>query len=442
MKHISKFYILITVLLTACVTSTPNLEPGGNYSKKVLHDFSIPNANLNDIDFSEAKLDNIDLSSSSLKNANFSNAQGTQVNFSDADLTDADFLSSNFSGCNFSGADFSRGILLNANFSGADLSEANLSGAELWDTNFSEANLSGAIMNGFLINEYTDFSGANLSGVDFRDDSLHDVNLSGVNLSNADFHGATLGEIDLSKANLSSADFSSSYFDGADLGEANLSGADFSDAIFYDADLTGADLSGANLSYADLGGADFSDANLTGANLQGANTENCIGLTEDMVLSAAVQSKSFILETFISICTGPNYVSQAAAYNPSAISPLIMITSDLDYRDVSSKLPSSWVSSGIELTQLVVCINNEEAILLETCKYDGPDVKRYQHKYKVTVYQAMTGEIFGRETFLGTEPRECSEKENYDLRRLDGGIDFDPIIEWLCQYVDPACASQ
>jgi len=146
-------------------------------------------------------------------------------------------------------------------------------------------------------------------------------------------------------------------------------------------------------------------------------------------------------ETFTPICGGASGVSQAAVYNRLAISPLIMIASgDENALNLSSELPGSWGSTKIELTELVVCIELEEEILLQTCEYDvGSDVERYQQNYNVSVYQALTGEVLDEGIFSGAFPRKCREQEPIELERLDGGIDFDPIILWLCQFVDPTC---
>jgi hypothetical protein len=153
------------------------------------------------------------------------------------------------------------------------------------------------------------------------------------------------------------------------------------------------------------------------------------------------ESSDVMLEAFTTICGGASGVSQAAVYNRLAKSPLVMIASGGENAlNLSSELPGSWVSTRIELTELVVCIEFEEEILLQTCEYNvGPDVERYQQSYTVTVHEAMTGEVLDEGIFLGALPRECRELETYELRRLDGGINFAPIILWLCQFVDPTC---
>ena len=70
----------------------------------------------------------------------------------------------------------------------------------------------------------------------------------------------------------------------ADFSGLDLSGVDFSDcilmeALFNDCDLTGANFSNSLLCYAEFTGAncsyvDFSDADMTGAELRGANLMN------------------------------------------------------------------------------------------------------------------------------------------------------------------------
>ena len=59
-----------------------------------------------------------------------------------------------------------------------------------------------------LDEEFTDLSGANLSGSNLSGLTLKKVNLRGANLSQANFSGAQLVDVDLTEANLSNANFS------------------------------------------------------------------------------------------------------------------------------------------------------------------------------------------------------------------------------------------
>lgn len=152
-------------------------------------------------------------------------------------------------------------------------------------------------------------------------------------------------------------------------------------------------------------------------------------------------SSDIMLETFTALCERASGVSQAAVYNRLAISPLIMIASEGENaQNLSAELPGAWGAAEIERTELVVCIEVEDEKLLQTCEYDvGSDVERYQQNYNVTVYEAMTGAVLDQGIFPGALPRACREQELISLERLDGGIDFEPINLWLCQFVDPTC---
>ena len=122
-----------------------------------------------------------------------------------------------------------------------------------------------------------DWSGLNLSGVDFQRAYLKKVHfeesqlvlanlqyadLSGANLQSANLQHADLSVAYLQHADLSGANLQYAYLQDADLSEANLQDADLSEAYLQDADLSGADLQGAN-----LGGAELQNANLRGCNL-------------------------------------------------------------------------------------------------------------------------------------------------------------------------------
>ena len=109
------------------------------------------------------------------------------------------------------------------------------------------------------------WSGLNLSGVDFRVAYLEEVQfeksqLDGVNLQYADLSEAKLQNANLSKAELQNADLSKAKLQNADL---------------WGAKLQNADLSGANLQNANLSEAKLQNVDLWGANLQNADLMVC-----------------------------------------------------------------------------------------------------------------------------------------------------------------------
>ena len=139
------------------------------------------------------------------------------------------------------------------------------------------------------------WSGLNLSGVDFRGAHLKEVHfeesqLDGVNLQNADLSEAKLQNANLLDANLQNADLSEANLQNANLLDANLQNADLSEAKLQNADLwqaklqhadlwqaklQHADLWGANLQHADLSRAKLQHTNLSGVELQNADLRRC-----------------------------------------------------------------------------------------------------------------------------------------------------------------------
>jgi uncharacterized protein YjbI with pentapeptide repeats len=121
--------------------------------------------------------------------------------------------------------------------------------------------------------------------------NLAEANLTGAKLENASLRSSRLVGINLSKANLTNADFSKS-----DHGEAKPTR--LVRALLCEADLTGADLSRANLK-----NADFTNAVLKGTILKGAILTNVIGLTQQQLDSAIIDT-----ETQVSLPQHPNEV--------------------------------------------------------------------------------------------------------------------------------------
>ena len=99
-----------------------------------------------------------------------------------------------------------------------------------------------------------------LSGVDEKA-----RNWSGLNLSGVDFRGAHLKEVH----------FEESQLDGVNLQNADLSEAKLQNADLWQAKLQHADLWGANLQHADLSRAKLQHTNLSGVELQNADLRRC-----------------------------------------------------------------------------------------------------------------------------------------------------------------------
>ena len=129
------------------------------------------------------------------------------------------------------------------------------------------------------------WSGLNLSGVDFRGAYLEEVQfeksqLNSADLQYADLSGAKLQNAKLLFAKLQNAHLLEANLQNAKLTEANLQNADLlkanlQNAASWLAELQNANLSGAKLQNANLSGANLQNATLLFAELQNANLREC-----------------------------------------------------------------------------------------------------------------------------------------------------------------------
>ena len=172
----------------------------------------------------------------------------------DFHLSGVDEKARNWSGLNLSGVDFRGAHLSKVQFEESQLYGANLQDAKLLFAKLQNANLSEAKLQN-----------ANLSEA-----NLQNADLSRANLQNAKLLFAELQNVDLAGAELQNANLSRAKLQNADLSRAKLQNAKL---LF--AELQNVDLAGANLQNAYLLGANLQHTNLSGVELQNANLREC-----------------------------------------------------------------------------------------------------------------------------------------------------------------------
>ena len=172
-------------------------------------------------------------------------------------LSGVDEKARNWSGLNLSGVDFRVAYLEEVQFEKSQLDGVNLQNADLWGAELQDANL----------------IGANLQDAKLGGANLQDAKLGGANLQDAKLGGANLQDAKLDRANLQNADLVGAKLQGAKLGRADLQDAKLIIANLQNADLLRANLQGAKLDEADLRGAKLDGSNLQNADLVGANLQ-------------------------------------------------------------------------------------------------------------------------------------------------------------------------
>lgn len=181
------------------------------------------------------------------------------------------FTGRNFRGARLSGCDFANAKLQNVDMSGADLTGANFATADLTGANLRGTNLTSTSF--FVAN----LTGADLSGATMNRTQFRAAGIQSTNFGTGQLSGIRSGQLAGTPAQLPAGwSVINGYFvgpgadlSGADLTNLDLSGRDLRNASIWSANLSSANLTGANLSGANLSNAILSGANITNATLTG-----------------------------------------------------------------------------------------------------------------------------------------------------------------------------
>jgi uncharacterized protein YjbI with pentapeptide repeats len=191
----------------------------------------------------------------------------------------------NFTGWNLTGMDFSNAVISNLNLSGATLTGAKFAGATLTNINFNGVRLGSTAL---------DFTGATLNNVTF----------AGVDISNFIFTGATLNNINLSSSQVIGG--TGLNFTNATLNQVNLNGQNAASFPFNKANLCGISLAGTD---------QFHRLDLTSGNFAGAmvtlSSECAANLAYTILIPGAASSRQWSglnLTGSIVTATSPNQV--------------------------------------------------------------------------------------------------------------------------------------
>ena len=245
-------------------------------------------------DLSKDDLTQIDLTGQNLSGANLSGQDLRKINLTDAILRGANLSFTDLSGKDLSGKDL-RGINFhNANLENADLTNITISKIiqyvekpqcsdpdnELLDllytdmcsisvaknesirTDFSNANLSGAIIgnsdpSNVLLMLFIDFSGADLTGIEFSNVKFLACKFNDANFSDNNMNTVTFGLCEFSDARFINSKFSNVVFQNVSFRNTEIIDAYFESSLFLNT----------NFSNADLKGTVFDRANWIGNNI-------------------------------------------------------------------------------------------------------------------------------------------------------------------------------
>lgn len=210
-------------------------------------------------DFSFQTITGQDFSGQNLSNANFFKSILVSALGADGVVGTADDIPTKLINTIVSGADFRESTLSNVNATGANFSPSAARASDLSLAVLDSVNLSSA-----------NLTGANLFKAVVKGSNLSNATLVNANLTETDLSGEPDGVFNnLSNANLTNANLSSAKLKGVNLTDAklinaDLQGADLESVAFVDVDATGADFRVTNFTDANIQNSNFSLANLGG----------------------------------------------------------------------------------------------------------------------------------------------------------------------------------
>ncbi len=236
-------------------------------------------------DLSKTDLSKINLTGQNLSSANLSGQDLRKIDFTDTILRGANLSFTNLSGQDLSGMDL-RGINFhNANLENADLSNITISKAiqysncpssddiflnsifkkrciievlqnESVRTDFSNADLKGVTISLSPPNHFfklVDFSGADLTGIEFSDLIFEGCKFNGTNFSNSNMNNVSFLFCDFTEAKFNNSKFFQAFFHDVSFRNAEIIDGSFKQTIFIDhADFSNADLQGTSFDGIDM----------------------------------------------------------------------------------------------------------------------------------------------------------------------------------------------
>jgi peptidylprolyl isomerase len=138
------------------------------------------------------------------------------------------------------------------------------------------------------------------------------------------------------------------------------------------------------------------------------------------------------LEALAPVCEGQG-IEEAAAFEGENLHPVVLLKSSGGIHSWTDKLPIEWWPTPLNPPQLVVCVEKEDKVVIQTCDYaGGSDITRYKYEVELRLVEARTGEEVDRVVFSGSDPRACKQSERQSVRELTGShLEFGPAQAWL-----------
>lgn len=150
----------------------------------------------------------------------------------------------------------------------------------------------------------------------------------------------------------------------------------------------------------------------------------------------------------MNVCRGQS-VASAAVYESGGQNSLIAFETGVsgDLTTYTYAVPDDMLATTAGEVSLVLCLGEEEEVLIESCPYYSVDdeeqaienvIERYVHERSAKLIVAQTGEVLADEVIQGEEPDECLDEEAFRegqdiIERRGSEISNGELREWVMQ---------
>jgi hypothetical protein len=153
--------------------------------------------------------------------------------------------------------------------------------------------------------------------------------------------------------------------------------------------------------------------------------------------------------SLVEVCYGGSVESAAPYSNEAGIHPAMGVSAYTSGGDMSPNpyaIPKKALAKTLAETELVVCMGDEERVLIDRCTYTDDAGNKigildlYGFEREVTLIEAKTGQTVAQETIQGTPPQECLDTEAFPkgddkMERQGSKVSNDDVEEWVRPYV-------
>jgi hypothetical protein len=154
-----------------------------------------------------------------------------------------------------------------------------------------------------------------------------------------------------------------------------------------------------------------------------------------LILNSSVQRLPTFDENYWSAiqaaCNGKGS-NESAVYQPGAGTHKVVSSTRYLYF-----LPFEWLPTSLINTELVLCLDDQQSVTIDTCEYTGNQTfTRIQSTRKASLVALRTGAVLATTTFFGGLPADCPYQISGSRSDTGPDVEEGTIVDWMRPYIE------